>query len=160
MVRQVHQRSIVEVGPEFTKKRFSTVEGAAHELSFYQLMPWACPELVDYDDLTLTMRTHEVATDLPDWRPVKAMRSLLMRVHAVGVHHRDVHVKNVLRGPDGPLLIDWECAVVMPTPLSYDLSGPGVSDVPVPPLHVKMEVQPAWWFSTDVDSLHQRWEIQ
>lgn len=152
-------RSYVEVGPDVTVKRFVRPESAAHELSFYKLVPWACPELLDHDELTLTMRTYECAVDLPDWKPLGELRALLQRLHRVGVHHRDLHVKNVLRRPDGsPVLIDWECAVVMRTHLSYDLSGPGVSKVPVPDLHVRLNVTPAWWHSRERHSIFNRWE--
>lgn len=151
-------RSFVEVGPETTVKRFVTKEGAAHELSFYQLVPWACPELLDHDEYTLTMRSYECAFSLPDWRPVNELRALLQRLHREGVHHRDLHVKNVLRGPGGlPVLIDWECAIVMRTQLSYDLSGPGISKVPIPDLHVRLNVTPAWWHSRERHSISNQW---
>lgn len=151
-------RSFVEVRPDVTIKRFVTREGAAHELFFYQAVPWACPELLDHDDLSLTMRTYECAYNLPDWKPVRELRELLQRLHARGIHHRDLHVKNVLRAPDGsPVLIDWECAVFMETALSYDLSGPGVSRVPVPDLHVRLNVTPAWWHSPERHSISNQW---
>lgn len=150
-------RSFIEVGPEVTIKRFVTPEGAAHELGFYRLVPWACPELLAHDEYSITLRTHEVAFDLPDWKPWRELRALLQRLHAAGVHHRDLHVKNVLRGPEGPVLIDWECAVVMETDLSYDLSGPGVSKVPVPELHRRLNVTPAWWYSSERHSICNKW---
>lgn len=151
-------RSFVEVGPEVTLKRFVTPEGKAHEFAFYEAVPWACPEVVAHDAFTITMRTCEVAWGLPEWRPVQRLHQLLTRVHQAGVAHRDVHVKNVVRGPEGqPLLIDWECAAFVQSDLSYDLYGPEASGVPVPDIHVRLDVTPAWWGSPERHSIRNQW---
>lgn len=146
------------MGPEVTVKRFVTPESKAHEFSFYEAVPWACPEVVAHDAYSITMTTCEVAFRIRDWRPVRELRELLTRVHAEGVAHRDVHVKNIVRGPEGePLLIDWECAAFVRSRLSYDLHGPDASGVPVPEIHARLGVTPAWWGSPEHHSIRNQW---
>lgn len=145
----------MDVGEDVTVKRFASEAAAAHEVSFYRLVPWACPPLLDVDGLTLTMRTLPVAVDLADWKPADELAELLCDIHAEDVHHRDVHVGNVVRGVDGPLLIDWECAIRMHTDLSYDLHGPEPSGVPVPGIHRNLE--PCWWYGRRNMSIYHAW---
>jgi hypothetical protein len=87
---------------------------------------------------------------------VAELHVLLLRLHAEGVHHRDVHVRNLVRAADGrPLLIDWETAIHWPSALSYDLHGPDASGVPVPEIHAAHT--PQWWGSPQRMSIRSQW---
>lgn len=149
-------RALVRVGPVHTTKQYATAAEAEAEAAWYQLVPWAAPRLIDLDGPTLTIQTHPVATSIPHWRPAQALFELLTRLHAEGIHHRDVHVRNIVKGPHGPLLIDWETALHQPSPVSYDLYGPDASGIPAPPIHDGYT--PQWWGSTQRMSISNRWE--
>lgn len=149
------RRAVVRVGRERTMKRYRSPAAAHAEAAWYQRVPWAAPRLLDVDGATLVLETLPVALRLPGWRPAAALRDLLLRLHAEGVHHRDVHVRNVVRGPSGPLLIDWEAAICQPSTLSYDLYGPDASGVPVPEIHAQHI--PQWWGSQQRMSIKSQW---
>ncbi len=102
------------------------------------------------------IQTCHAGTKLPEWRPVEALRELLGALHAEGIHHRDVHLKNVVRRSGRPLLIDWETAIFHPSEFSYDLWGPEKSGVPIPDIHRRMI--PAWWGSKLRMSIKNQWE--
>jgi tRNA A-37 threonylcarbamoyl transferase component Bud32 len=146
---------VVRVGRERTTKRHRTEAAAEAEAEWYQRVPWAAPRLLDVDGATLVLETRPPALRLPGWRPVDELYALLLRLHAEGIHHRDVHVGNVVRGPDGPQLIDWETATRQPSALSYDLYGPDASGVPVPGIHARHI--PQWWGSQQRMSIKSRW---
>lgn len=148
-------RSWIDVRQDVTVKRHRTVEAAKAEAAWFAWLPWACPELLDVDGPTLTMRTLPVASDLDGWKPAAELAELLCAIHREGVHHRDVHVGNVVQDPSGPLLIDWECAIWMPSDLSYDLHGPEASGVPKPAIHAGL--QPCWWYGRRNESIYHRW---
>lgn len=151
------RRAIVRVTPPRTFKRHRTAEAASAEASWYEQLPWACPPLLDIDGRLLVIGTCTPYVRCPpSWRPVTALAELLKRLHAEGVHHRDVHVRNLVRDQDGrPLLIDWETAVRQPSDLSYDLYGPDASGVPVPPIHARHT--PQWWGSPQKMSIKSQW---
>ena len=155
----VPNRAIVHVGPEWTVKRYRTAEEADAEAYWFRRVPWAAPELVCQDGQDLIMPTLPVAAQTPDWRPVEELRALLVRLQNEGVHHRDVHTKNVVMGKDGmPLLIDWETAVEHDAEFGYDLYGPEVSGVPIPPLHEKYGLSSQWWGSPQNYAIGREWE--
>lgn len=149
-------RALIRVGPAHTLKQYATTIEAEAEAAWYQRVPWAAPKLLDLDGPTLTIETLPVATRLPHWRPSQALFELLTALHNEGVHHRDVHVKNIVKGPEGPLLIDWETAIDHPSPVSYDLYGPDASGIPAPEIHDGF--QPQFWESTQCMSIRNRWE--
>lgn len=130
-----HGRARVTLFDDRVVKQFSTVERFLREKSFYELVPWACPTLLDADRdrLALTVERLPVAVDLPDWRPIDELKVLLAYLFYCGVHHRDVHVKNIVSDGGAPKLIDWETAIVDQSAVaSYDLVGPELSGVPKP----------------------------
>jgi hypothetical protein len=152
-------RAKVTVRPDVTTKTYVTPELAKAETNWYRLVSWAAPKLIDFHGSTLVIETCKPATELPDWRPVAALRDLLTMLHDEGLHHRDLHLKNVVRGRDGrPLLIDWETAIEYPAEFSYDLHGPAASGVPIPEIHTRLI--PAWWGSREKMSIKNQWGIE
>jgi hypothetical protein len=151
-------RARVAVLPDHTTKTYKIPSLAAAEAEWYRRVPWATPRLLDFDGLKLTIETRHAGTAFPHWRPADALRELLSALHAEGIHHRDVHLRNVVKGKHGvPLLIDWETAIEQPAEYSYDLWGPDVSRVPVPTIHARHI--PAWWGSTDRTSIMNQWGV-
>ena len=150
------KRAKLVVLPDRTIKTYQDPALAEVEVGWYQRVPWACPRLLDFDGLALVIETCHAGTDLPDWRPVDELRKLLGALHTEGIHHRDVHLRNVVRRSGLPLLIDWETAIFHPSKFSYDLSGPEKSGVPVPVIHRRMI--PAWWGSRQRMSIKNQWE--
>jgi streptomycin 6-kinase len=150
------RRAVVTVNRCHTVKRYPDPASAAAEAAWYQRLPWAGPRLIDLDGPALVLETRPTACQLPQWQPAAALRELLEALHAQGVHHRDVHVKNIVQGEDGaPLLIDWETALERAAELSYDLHGPEASGVPVPEIHEGLT--PQWWGSQQKFSIRMRW---
>lgn len=150
------RRAAVEVGHSRTVKRYADPAAAAAEAAWYQRVPWAAPRLLAVDGSTLVLETRPTAYRLPQWQPVAALRDLLSALHAEGVHHRDVHVRNIVQGENGgPLLIDWETALLQHSALSYDLHGPEASGIPVPDIHAG--ITPQWWGSPQKCSIRMRW---
>ena len=150
-------RALVRVGPQRTIKRYRTPAEAHAEAAWYGRVPWASPRLLAVDGATLVLETCTPQVRCgPDWRPVAELHELLRRLHAEGIHHRDVHVRNLVRGHHGEvLLVDWETAIHRPTPRSYDLHGPDVSGVPVPDIHARHT--PQWWASPQRYSIRSQW---
>lgn len=150
------QRASVRVGPQQTIKRYRTPEAAEAEAAWYQRVPWAAPRLLDAAGRSLVLETCTPYVRCPpSWRPARELAELLRRVHAEGIHHRDVHVGNLVRADDGLLLIDWETAIWQPSDLSYDLHGPEASGVPVPEIHARHT--PQWWGSPQKMSIKSQW---
>lgn len=107
------------------------------------------PPDVHYDGgRTISMARLEPLTNVERSAALAAeLAELLARLHNVGVAHRDVHVGNVVVGPDGPRLIDWEFACEAPGQRSYDLHGPR-SSVDVPAEHLAHGIPDGvWWAS-------------
>lgn len=131
------------------------------EARWYRLVPWATPELLHVDNERLVVARYPTSAELGpvDWRPVTALRALLERLwHDHGIHHRDVHAKNIVRMPDGtPRLIDWETAVVDRSARdSYDLIGP-TCGVPKPDVHEGFSDQ--WWGARTRFSVARWWGL-
>ena len=158
---QRHSRSRIEVDSEKTVKYFSEQAAAEHEISFYLEVPWACPKLFDYDATSIVIETLPVAIDIPYWKPKRLFLELLQRLHLHDIHHRDAHVKNILKRTDGyPVLIDWEFAIRQKSIYSYDIFGPARSGIPIPDGH--KFIVPAcnaaqWWGSPEPHSISRRW---
>lgn len=151
-------RARVSVLPNQTTKTYKVRSLAANEAAWYRRVPWATPRLLDFDGLTLTIETRHSGMAFPHWKPSDQLRELLSALHTEGIHHRDVHLRNVVKGRHGmPLLIDWETAVEHPAEYSYDLWGPDISGVPVPDIHARHI--PAWWGSTDRTSIMNQWGV-
>lgn len=154
---QRHGRSTITVHGDVVVKEHADIEAARREAWWYDQFPWACPRLLGHSGATLVIERHPVAAEEPEWRPVAAMRALLERLHLCGVHHRDVHAKNVVRMPDdSPRLIDWETATMAWTERSYDLAGPEASGIDKPVEHEGYSEQ--WWGGPTRWSLGRFWE--
>lgn len=149
------RRATITVGRTETIKTYHQPELAAHEIAWYQAVPWACPRLIDADPDhgRLVIATHSTA---PGYRAVDGLARLLRSLEGLSIHHRDVHPGNIVAGPDGPLLIDWETAILADVP-SYDLHGPEVSGVPVPDIHTAVPGYVMWWGSPHRHSIRERW---
>jgi Ser/Thr protein kinase RdoA (MazF antagonist) len=151
----VTRRSSVLLGRGHVTKVFATEHAADREAEWYARFPWACPRLLSRDGATLVTERLPLAPRYRDRRNARALKELLEELHKAGVHHRDVHLGNVVLGPKGPLLIDWETAIEQPAPVSYDLYGPEASGVPLPEIHSGLT--PQWWGSGHRLSIGKRW---
>lgn len=150
-------RAVVQVGRRWTIKRYRTAEAAAAEAYWYEVVPWAAPRLIRLDGPDLVLPTLPVAADFPSWRPVRALHQLLCDLHDAGIHHRDVHTKNIVMDQDGaPLLIDWETAVEYESNLAYDLYGED-SGVPTPDIHLRAGLAAQHWKSPGQHSIGVAW---
>lgn len=149
------QRATITIGRIETVKTYHDPQQAAHEIAWYQALPWACPKLVDADPDRgrLVIVTHRTP---PDYRDVNGLARLLRSLEGLSIHHRDVHPGNIVQGVDGPLLIDWETALLADAP-SYDLYGPDISGVPVPDIHAALPNYVMWWGSPHRHSIRERW---
>lgn len=158
MLPQRHDRATVTIDTTRGEvvKRFTDPMRCAREVMFYTAVPWACPTMISHTDDTLTVELLPTAVELADWKPVAATRTLLERLHANHVHHRDVHAKNLVRAADGsPRLIDWETATIRQTTMSYDLHGPDASGIEKPEEHDGYQAQ--WWDSGATGFALGRW---
>jgi serine/threonine protein kinase len=150
------RRPSIQVGQFVTIKQHLTRADAENEARWFHEVPWATPVLLDICGTTMVMQTLPSCWKLKDWRPVAELHDLLLRLHAVDVHHRDVHPGNIVRGMDGrPRLIDWETAIRQEAPESYDLVG-SASGVPDPERHQKAEYS-QWWESSSKCSIEKVW---
>lgn len=151
------RRAVVRVGRDRTIKRHQNAAAAQAEADWFERVPWAVPRLLDVDGPTLVLETCTPYRRCgPGWRPAAELHALLTRLHADGIHHRDVHVLNLVRSAAGRvLLIDWETAIYQPSELSYDLHGPEASGVPVPAIHAPYT--PQWWGSPQRMSIRSQW---
>jgi len=150
-------RNTITMFDDYVAKQFTFEEHYRAELSAYTGLPWATPNLIGYDDTTLTIYTQKLATaeQLTWWRPQNSLRKLLTRLHEAGVNHRDVHVGNVLCDPHrGPVLIDWEHHTRNVGLVSYDLYGPDKSGVPQPE---GQRGGPMWWDAKHKRAIAVRW---
>lgn len=135
MVHLRKARADLTITAQTVTKRYHSPARAANEIHWYRTLPFGCPQLIDADPDTgtLVIAYHPPATH----RPTTELLDLLRELEALHVHHRDVHPGNIVAGPDGPLLIDWETAILADCP-SYDLYGPAVSGLPVPDIHTAL----------------------
>lgn len=158
------QRAVSVVHPEMTIKTYRpNWEYLAHkEVHYYQTYPWACPTLLysNPERGVLVMRTGRMYSDMPDRSDPEGLLKLLQRLESHGIHHRDVHPGNIMEGPEGPLLIDWESAFDDGGTgmASYDLYGPGCSTILRPPQHEEFDEM--WWNATHPESIKNRWGVE
>lgn len=148
-------RNTVQVGPEFTVKRFSDPDDWRREVQMMLAVPWAAPDLVDFSMCETVTETVTMARDRPDHKPYEELLALLMRLHDEGVNHRDVHVGNIgFHDTRGVVLIDWEHATTDVRTLSYDLCGQELSGVPQPE---SQRGRPMWLGSDHRMSVRTQW---
>ncbi|MCH9732853.1 MAG: aminoglycoside phosphotransferase family protein [Actinomycetia bacterium] len=162
VIRKV--RATLTIHPDHVEKRFHNPDNAAHEHDWYQRIPWACPRLLDRPDpATLILARHPPAG--PGYRPAQALADLLHELERLGIAHRDVHPGNIVAGPQGPLLIDWETGLSTPGKPSYDIHGPEISGVPVPDIHraIRSRNSPngycMYWRSPHPASIQNQWGV-
>lgn len=149
-------RPVVTVGPFVTVKHHLSHQDAENEARWFREVPWATPHLLDVCGPLIVMQTLPTCWNLPAWRPVEELHSLIRRLHAEDVHHRDVHPGNIVRGMDGrPRLLDWETAIRQKADQPYDLAG-RASGVPDPDRHLKAAYS-QWWESSSACSIKNLW---
>lgn len=158
-------RASITFGRGIVTKQYRDPADAVAEISWYQQLAGQriCPRLIDAhpDTGTLILAQHTPAG--LDYQPVRQLADLLFELEALGVAHRDVHPGNILAGPRGPLLIDWETAVTTPGVPSYDLYGPDASGVDVPSIHQAIRSRNSphgycmWWASPHRWSIRNQW---
>ena len=125
-------RATIIVRDEKTTKTFRDSKVFEAERNWYINTPWACPKLLSAKDNVLTIETGQLAR----FGKVSELLALLERLQRNGIHHRDVHPKNIVYTPDGMRLIDWETACLTESGApSYDLYGPEISGIKVPKVH-------------------------
>lgn len=91
----------------------------------------------------------------PLWRA--RVLSAVLRMHAAGVAHRDLHAGNVVTRGREVLFIDLDLACVAdPRRPCYDLHGPGESGVEVPEQHAAQGVAIWWDTNQHAQALHRR----
>lgn len=157
-------RADLTIGAHTVTKRYRDPRDAHTEIAWYQRAPDACPELIDADTDAglLVIARHPPAHEFPNYQPAAELAALLRSLEARGIHHRDIHPGNIVAGPSGPLLIDWETAIHANTP-SYDLYGPDASGIPAPEIHrvIRSKNSPngyvMWWSSPHPMSIRNRW---
>lgn len=158
------RRSILDIDPErgTVTKHYTDEVACARESYWYLTLDYGHPEVLDLDTAggVLVTRYHTPCTELPNYRPIKQLVELLRRLETDGIHHRDVHIENIVQGPDGPLLIDWETAIHAPGHPSYDLHGPEVSGIPVPDIHVPLKRYRMWIGVEHRKSVKTLWNIR
>lgn len=146
--------ALVHVMDEVVVKRFRSPGEREVEGRWYRRYPGWCPELVAADGPDLVTRRHPVAWEVPEWRDAKALFRLLVGLSAAGVHHRDVHLRNVVLVDGKPRLIDWATAVEAPGRVSYDLYG-STSGLDRPPGHVDYQC----WTTPNRWSVREAWGV-
>lgn len=158
-------RAGLTLGRGVITKQYRDPADATAEIHWYQHLAGhrICPRLIDAnpDTGTLVLATHPPAGR--DYRPVRQLADLLYELESLGIAHRDVHPGNILAGPRGPLLIDWETAIHAPGAPSYDLHGPDASGVAVPSIHQALRSRNSphgyimWWASDHRRSIRNQW---
>ena len=161
-------RATITHGRGTVTKQYHDPADAHAEIHWYQQLAdqQICPRLVDAhpDTGTLIIAAHRPAGH--DYRPAHQLAELLHQLQALGIAHRDVHPANIVEGPHGPLLIDWETAITAaPGARSYDLHGPELSGVPVPDIHQTIRSRNSpngyamWWGSPHRAPIRNQWGI-
>lgn len=141
VARRVTARAVIERLHDGTiVKRFKTPGAARAEVRWYLQLEHLgiTPRLLSFTESALCLEACPTAEELgaEAWHPYQALLELVTRLGAEsGVHHRDVHARNVVQLPGGrPGLIDWETAVHVPNVGLYDLHGPNPY-IPRPDIH-------------------------
>lgn len=142
-------------------KRYKNLETARTEIRWYQTLDYGHPQLLDADPDAGIMitRYHAPCTELPNYRPIRGLIRLLKQLQTDGIHHRDVHIENIVQAPQGPLLIDWETGIHQPGHRSYDLYGPDESGVPAPDIHLRWPHYRMWIGSDHRKSVKTVWNL-
>ena len=147
--------SIVHIEKDHVIKRFRSPEECALEARWYHRFPQFCPELLAHDACDLVTQRYDVAWETPAWRDAQALVDLCQALFAQGVHHRDIHLRNILIKEGRPLLIDWFTAVEAPhARCSYDLFGE-ISCVPKPERHLDFQC----WDTPNQFSIKEAWGV-
>lgn len=147
--------SLVHIEEDQVIKRFRSAEECAMEARWYRRFPEFSPEVVAHDGVDLVTRRYPVAWDTPEWRDAEAIVELLRAVHEHGVHHRDVHLRNIVLREGKPILIDWFTAMECQQAISYDLYGEG-SLLPKPERHLDYQS----WDTPNPFSIKRAWGIE
>ena len=157
-------RATILIYDDRVEKHFNSPKHAAAERYWYTEVPWACPNLLDHSRTHIVIQRGTPALELPQHKPLKEIRNLLLRLEKHNIHHRDVWPGNIIHTPDGLKLIDWETATQHTAPHSYDLHGPTLSGIPIPDIHKKVGRTPnspngyvMWWGSKHPKSLCNMW---
>lgn len=136
-------------------KRFRSAEACEREARWYRRLPDFCPELIAVDGPDLVTRRYPTAWELRDtWRDPMALYDLLLALNSRGVQHRDVHLRNIVVTPAGPLLIDWFTAIEAYCPVSYDLYGEAAG-LDKPAGHVDYQC----WTTANRWSIREAWGV-
>ena len=127
-------RATITHSPGIVTKQYHDPADAHPEIHWYTRLADQniTPRLIDADPDTgtLTIAAHPPAD--PSYRPAQQLAELLHQLQDIGISHRDVHPGNLVQGPSGPLLIDWETGYPAP---GYDLHGPEATGIPIPDIH-------------------------
>jgi serine/threonine protein kinase len=79
-------------------------------------------------------------------------------LHQAGVCHRDLKATDIVVDGDQPLLIDFELGTeVNPFGPCYDLLGPQLSGVPLPPIHDYLGLREGVWWDTQTEHVRPLW---
>lgn len=143
-----------DVGARHVIKRFRSTDEREIESRWYELLPDFCPELIAVDGPDMVTRHYPVAWDNPEWRDPAAIADLLRRLSKRGIHHRDVHLRNIVLKDGRPLLIDWYTAVCAPSCVSYDLYGEE-SGLSKPAGHIDFQC----WTTANRWSIKEAWDV-
>lgn len=111
-------------------------KGAAEEFAFqsFAAKHGLAPEC-ELEDSRITMPKLVPLQESDYIPPMKEVRLLIMRLHKMGICHRDIHEGNIVLDGKTPLLIDFEMATAVDPELPcYDLFGP-TAKIPVPLIH-------------------------
>lgn len=140
-------RSHVLLGDGFVKKIFSCESSLRNELYFYNLFPTFSPEVFEVKPRVLIMERLLTVSDFgKDGISRESVYEMLLNISEAGVHHRDAHILNIaIDKTNNPKLLDWETAIEYKSPFSYDLFGPDISGVPIPPIYQEYGFLPEWW---------------
>lgn len=145
---------IVHLERDFAIKRFRSAQECETEARWFRRFPWAAPELVVQDGPDMMTRRYPVAWETSEWRDAHALKALILRLFAEGVHHRDVHLRNIVLRDGQPLLIDWYTAIDHPSPVSYDLYGRRAA-LPKPEGHIDHQC----WDTPNPYSIKEAWGV-
>lgn len=146
--------ALVHVTSTTVLKRFRSPEDCEIEARWYRRFPDFCAELVEVDGPDLVTRRYPVAWETPEWRDADALYRLLLDLGAAGVHHRDVHLRNIVLDAGRPRLIDWYTAIEAPGRPSYDLYGEDAG-LERPPGHVDYQC----WTTPNRWSIKEAWGV-
>jgi Ser/Thr protein kinase RdoA (MazF antagonist) len=146
----------VAVFQDHVRKTYATAQEAGREVMWYRQVPWATPRLLAFSGRTLHIERCVPAIESLDRRDPDGLFSLLLRLQERRIHHRDLHIRNVVFDGEGFVrLIDWEHAIRFDSAISYDIHGAARSGVPISPTCLGKE---AWsWDASPRTSIRNYW---